>query len=155
MTARPVVVEHAFTVNAPLDRVWAFMRNPALISACIPGVSDVTRRDDGTFNAVVQVTLSLIKARFELLVRIAEEQPPFCLIAEIRGEDGKTGTLLETRNRVDLSAGAGETEVAFRIDAKLTGKLAALGGGSLVKLTSRRMARDFAANVKERIETEG
>ena len=155
MVSQPVVVERTFTVDAPQDRAWAFFRNPASLSACIPGVSDVTALRAGTFRATVEVTISILKARFDTQVCIAEEQPPSCLVVKMSGKDGKTQTLLETRNTVNLVSKDGrQTEVTFRIDAKLTGKLAALGGGMAVKLKSRQIARAFALEVTQKIESE-
>jgi carbon monoxide dehydrogenase subunit G len=156
MMSQPVRVERAFTVNAPRERVWAFLRDPACLSACIPGVSDVKALKDSAFQAIVEVTILTLTARFDLDVRIAEETPPSCMVAEMSGKDEKTGSLLETRNRVELKAMEGDqTEVVFCIDARLSGKLAALGGGMAVKIKSRQMAREFAKEVKCRIESEG
>ncbi len=155
MVTQPVTVERTFTVNVPQDRAWAFLRDPASLSTCIPGVSDVTALEDGAFRATVEVAISILKARFDMHVCIAKEQPPSCLVAEMSGKDEKTQTLLETRNTVTLRAKENsQTEVAFRIEAKLTGKLAALGGGMAVKLKSRQMARAFAKEVKQKIEAE-
>lgn len=155
MTTQPVSVERRFDVDAPRDRVWSFMRDPASFSSCIPGVSDVQALDDGTFRATVEAKVSILTARFPMSVRIVEEDPPMHLVAEMSGTDEKTGTRLETRNEVYLREGdEGTTEVTFGIDAKLSGKLAALGGGMAVKLKSRHMAKAFAQEVKERIETD-
>ena len=148
-------MERTFRVIAPPDRVWGFLRDPASFSSCIPGVSDVEALEDGTFRATVAVTIALLTARFGMGVRIVEERAPYHLVAEMSGDDGQTGTRLETRNTVDLEAVDGETEVAFRIDARLSGKLAALDGGIAVKLKSRRMAREFAEEVKRRVESGG
>ena len=153
MVTQPVVVEGTLTVNVPQDRAWSFLKHPASLSACIPGVSNITARQDGTFQATVEVAISVLKAQFDMQVRIAEEQPLSCLVAEMSGSDAKTGTLLKTRNRVDLTPkNSGQTRIAFRIDAVLSGKLAALGGGMAVKLHSRRMARAFAATLKQNME---
>ncbi len=153
MTTQPVSVERSFDIDAPRDRVWSFMRDPASFSSCIPGVSDVEALDDGTFRATVVAKVSILTACFPMSVRIMEEDPPRHLVAEMSGTDAKTGTHLETRNEVDLREGdGGRTEVAFRIDAKLSGKLAALGGGMAVKLKSRQVAKAFALEVKAKIE---
>jgi carbon monoxide dehydrogenase subunit G len=51
--------------------------------------------------------------------------------------------------KVDVPA---EEAWAFLRNPKLSGKLAALGGGSVIKLTSREMARQFAKRVKQRLK---
>ena len=155
MSGHGVVVERTFEVDSSLDHVWEFLRDPASFSACIPGVSDVEALEDGTFRATVAVTIALLTARFGMSVRIVEERAPYHIVAEMSGEDSRTGTRLETRNTVDLEAVNGGTQVAFQIDARLSGKLAALDGGIAVKLRSRRMAKEFAKEVKRRVESGG
>ena len=61
-------------------------------------------------------------------------------------------SLLVAQNSMGLRSMCSGMEVSFSIDAKLSGKLAALGGGSVIKLTSRKLAREFAKRVKQRLE---
>jgi len=151
--AQDVGVANSFIVQASQNRVWRFLRDPISLSACIPGVSDIKALEDGTFRAIVEVKISLLTARFHMEMQIAKEEPPLYLVAEMRGKDDRTGSLLESSSHVELKeAGADETEVEFRIDARLSGLLSALGGGMAVKLKSRQMAASFAAAAKQRIE---
>ena len=42
-----MIFEDKVTIDAPADRVWAFLLDPNAIAACIPGVENVTRDDRG------------------------------------------------------------------------------------------------------------
>ncbi len=151
--AQDVGVANSFIVQAPQNQVWGFLRDPISLSTCMPGVSDIKALEDGTFRATVEVKISLITARFQMEMQITEEEPPHYLLAEMCGKDDRTGSLLESRSHLELKeAGKGDTEVGFRIDARLSGLLSALGGGMAVKLKSRQMAASFAAAAKQRIE---
>lgn len=152
MKSQPVVVAHDITIDAPLEAAWSFIRNPQLLSRCIPGVSSVTENSDGSFSVLVEITLSLLKARFDLEVQILEEAPPDSIVASIEGAERLTGSNLEARNRMQLNPSDRGTELSFTIDAAISGKLAALGGGSVIKLTSRKMARAFADRVRQQLE---
>ena len=59
-------------MDVPAEEVWAFLRNPETLSQCIPGVSSVAAKSDGSFSVLVEITLSLLTARFDLEVQILE-----------------------------------------------------------------------------------
>ena len=148
MKTQTVFVEQAFVVDLPQSEVWTFLRNPQELGACIPGVTNV----DGSFSFLVEITLLLLTARFELLVKILEEDLPSIMVASLQGSDPKSRSVLLAQNSIGLRETSSGTEVSFSIDASLSGKLAALGGGSVIKLTSRKMARQFAERVKQQLE---
>jgi carbon monoxide dehydrogenase subunit G len=153
MTTQPITIRQKFTVNVPIETVWGFLRDPELFTSCIPGVEQIEAIDERTFRAMVTVKITLVTARFRITVEITEEQPPACLMSMIRGDDEKTKSGLEMMNTLTLTPSInGETEVAYRIDAKLSGKLAALGGGIAVKLKAAQMGREFAQEVKRNLE---
>lgn len=152
MKTQTVFVEQAFVVDLPQSEAWTFLRNPQKLGACIPGVTNVDANADGSFGVLVEITLSLLTARFELLVKILEEDPPSIMVASLQGSDPKSRSVLLAQNSIGLRETSSGTEVSFSIDASLSGKLAALGGGSVIKLTSRKMARQFAERVKQQLE---
>ncbi|MBI4532033.1 MAG: SRPBCC family protein [Candidatus Latescibacteria bacterium] len=157
MITQPIKIAQTFTVHPPLETVWGFLRDPESFASCIPGVERVEAIDERTFKATVTVKIMLVTARFRIVVRITEEQPPLSLVSTIDGDDEKTRSGLEMTNTLTLrsfvSGGTHEgTEVAYQIDARLSGKLAALGGGIAVKLKASQMGREFAQEVRRRVE---
>jgi carbon monoxide dehydrogenase subunit G len=155
MPEQPIKVHHQFTVPAPLESVWAFLRDVNSFASCIPDVQRVQAMDERTFSAVVKVQILTMKAQFQVTATIVEETPPTHLVSELRGEDAERGGTISLRNVLDLrSLPTGETEVSYVVDGKLSGKLAALGGGMAVKLKSMQMGKEFAAEVKRRIASQ-
>jgi carbon monoxide dehydrogenase subunit G len=157
MIIQPIKIAQTFTVHAPLETVWGFLRNPESFASCIPGVERVEAIDERTFRAMVTVKITLVTARFRIVVMIKEEHPPHSLVSTIEGDDEKTRSGLAMTNTLTLASSpdretSGATEVAYQIDAKLSGTLAALGGGMAVKLKALQMGREFAQNVKLSVE---
>ncbi len=154
MPEQPIKVHQQFTVPAPIEAVWSFLRDVNSFASCIPDVQLVQAIDERTFNAVVKVQILTMKAQFQISATIVEETPPVHLVSELRGEDAEHGGTISMRNVLDLrSLPTGETEVSYVVDGKLSGKLAALGGGMAVKLKSMQMGKEFAAAVRRRINS--
>ena len=152
MPEQPIKVQQQFTVPAPIEAVWAFLRDVNAFASCIPDVQLVQAMDERTFSAVVKVQILTMKVQFQISATIVEETPPTHLVSELRGEDAERGGTIAMRNVLDLrSLPSGETEVSYVVDGKLSGKLATLGGGMAVKLKSMQMGKAFAAEVKRRL----
>ncbi len=152
MPEQAIKVQQQFTVPAPIGKVWAFLRDVNSFASCIPDVTEIKAIDDRTFSAVVSVRILTMKAQFNVTATIVEETPPIHLVSQLRGEDPERGGTIAMSNVVDLrSLPSGETEVSYVVDGKLTGKLAALGGGLAVKLKSMQMGKEFAAEVRRRV----
>jgi carbon monoxide dehydrogenase subunit G len=152
--SRPSIrISRSFELDQPLEEVWSFLRDPDKLASCIPGVEEVEALDERTFRAVMGVSLAQFRPRFTVRLVITEETPPHHLAAQMAGDDSSLASGLEITNTVDLRALEGSrTEVAYAIEGRLKGKLAALGGGIAVKLKARQMAREFAETVRRHIE---
>ncbi|MCS6862513.1 MAG: SRPBCC domain-containing protein [Abditibacteriales bacterium] len=152
MPEQPIKVQQQFTVPAPIESVWSFLRDVNSFASCIPDVQQVEAVDERTFNAVVKVHILTMKAEFQVTATIVEETPPTHLVSELRGADAEHGGTIALRNVLDLrSLPGGETEVSYVVDGTLSGTLAALGGGMAVKLKAMQMGKAFAAEVRRRV----
>jgi carbon monoxide dehydrogenase subunit G len=47
-----MIFEDSFTVKAPIDRVWAFLRDPQRVAQCIPGTEKIEIIDDTHYHVV-------------------------------------------------------------------------------------------------------
>ena len=56
--------EGTFEVDAPRDRVWAFIIDPQQVGQCGPGVESIEVIDDRHFKASAKVGIGFISARF-------------------------------------------------------------------------------------------
>lgn len=74
----------SYTFDAPSERVWALLVDPAVISSCIPGCSSFEPTGDNRYRARLTVALAAITGAYEGAVTVAEQVPPssYRLVAE-------------------------------------------------------------------------
>lgn len=147
-----MLIEESFTVKEDIQQVWAFLRDVRRSSACIPGCDGVEITDDRTFHVTVKAKVSYIPVTFRVRMVLEEESPPYRLVSSSKGEEeGKAGYLSQ-KNTLELKAlPTGETEVFYRSEVSISGRLATFGQ-RVIRAKARELAEEFAANVKARLE---
>jgi carbon monoxide dehydrogenase subunit G len=148
-----MIFEDRFTVNAPVQAVWAFVRDPERVGACVPGMERIEVRDDTHYHVVAGARVSFLSVSFAMDVTVTEIDEPRRLVSIGEGMDARI------KERVKLSAaltleplGEAATDVTYHIDLTVFGKLAALGLG-VIKGKARQMATDFAGCIRARLES--
>ena len=58
--------EGTVQINAPRDKVWAFLIDPSQVGSCGPGVESIEVIDDTHFKAAAKVGVGFISARFNV-----------------------------------------------------------------------------------------
>ena len=143
--------EQVFSVNAPIDRVWDFLLDFERLAPCIPGCEKIERIDDTSFFITAAARVGIVEARFRMRVTMTEQRPPHHLSSVAKGEDPMLGSSVDMRNQLDLAAlGPSETEVRYRSEVSVLGRLGSLGF-SIMKEKVRRQGEEFAANVRRQL----
>ena len=80
----------SFTFDAPPDRVWALLMDPAIISSCIPGCDSFEPSGDQTYKVRLTVAMAAITGTYDGTVTLADQVAPasYRLIAEGKGRAG-------------------------------------------------------------------
>ena len=80
----------SYTFNAPPDRVWALLMDPAVIASCIPGCEKFEADGEGRYNVTLTVGLAAITGNYKGTVAIADMVPhtSYRLIVEGQGRPG-------------------------------------------------------------------
>jgi carbon monoxide dehydrogenase subunit G len=147
-----VIFEDRFTIHAPVEKVWAFLRDPQRVGQCIPGTERVDVVDDTHYHVVAGARVSFLSVSFAMNVAVTEIEEPRRLVSIAEGMDPRLKERVKLSSTLILEPrGAAETDVSYRIDLTIFGKLAALGFG-VIKGKTRQMAADFAASIKTRLE---
>lgn len=119
-------LEGTKVIPAPRARVWELLNDPEVLKSCIPGCTELTGTPETGFEATVVQKVGPVKATFKgavtLLNVVAGES------YTISGE-GKGGVAGFAKGAADvrLSDVEGGTELAYKVDAQVGGKLAQLG----------------------------
>ncbi len=78
--------EAKFSVSAPPDEVWTFIRDFQSLCTCIPGVERITLLDDRTAELTVREKVGIVPLIVTLTAQIDSEDPPRRLHATARAE---------------------------------------------------------------------
>jgi carbon monoxide dehydrogenase subunit G len=150
-----MIFEDRFTVRAPIERVWAFLRDAERVARCIPGVERIEVLDDRRYQVVAGASVSFLSLSFALDVTVTEIDEPRRLVSVAKGQDARLKERVNLTAELRLeAAGPAETVLVYRIDLGVAGKLASLGLG-VIKGKARQMATAFAENVRARLEAAG
>ena len=74
--------EGTVQINAPRDRVWAFVIDPNQVGQCGPGVESIEVIDDSHFKATAKVGVGFISARFIVNMEFVDLEAPDAAGAE-------------------------------------------------------------------------
>ncbi len=125
----------------PLQRVWEALNDPEILRASIPGCQSLVKEAEDRFSATVQVKVGPIDARFKGGVSLADLDPPHGYTLILDGNGGIAGSAKGSA-KVRLSEEAGNTRVAWDIDAQVGGRMAQLGG-PIIDATAKQLAGKF------------
>jgi hypothetical protein len=129
-----MTLDGSFTIPAPRHEVWNSIRNPAVVAPCVPGCTGVEAISPTSYRAKIAVTLGPISTAFDLVVEIADEQPPEQVSIRTRGVEGSRASLLNAVSVVKLAErDAALTEVSYTSDISITGRLGKFGLGMMRK----------------------
>ena len=79
-----------YAFDAPADRVWEGLMDPATIASCLPGCQRFEPLGDDRYKVVLTAGVAAITGTFEGTVAIADKQPAksYRLIVEGKGRPG-------------------------------------------------------------------
>jgi uncharacterized protein len=142
--------EHEFSIDAPADRVWAFLMDVPQMAACIPGASGVTQIDETTYDATVTAKIGPISAKFGCRITVLNlDETSRTGSVEVAGKDTKLGGGVKAKMEMSL-AGDNPTTVTIRSDVDIMGKIGQYGHGMIAKRADAMLA-DFASCAREKL----
>ena len=109
--------EAKFTVNAPPEQLWKFIRNFESLCTCIPGIERINVLDDRTADVTVKEKVGVVPLIVTLRAEIDSEEPPRRLHATAKGEH------VTMAIDVALQATGAGTELVSLFDVKGEGPL--------------------------------
>lgn len=128
-------------IAAPRQRVWEALNDPEILKQCIPGCQSLEKEGDDRFNAVAEVKIGPIGARFKGTVQLSDLDPPNGYTITGQGSGGVAGSA-KGGAKVRLSDDGGGTLVSYDVDAEVGGRMAQLGG-PIIDATAKNLATKF------------
>jgi carbon monoxide dehydrogenase subunit G len=147
-----MIIEESFTIDSPLQSVWDFFLNVEQIARCMPG-AEVKQTDPNTYEGELRVKVGPIGASFGGTVTITNQAPPNSVTANAKAKDKMTGSMVQSEFTSNFkSIGPSQTEVSYKIDVVIRGKMGTFGQ-TVIQDTAKRLSAEFLACVKGQIET--
>ena len=139
-------------IAAGRDQVWAALNDPEVLKASIPGCEEIDRVSDTELTAKVVQKVGPVKATFHGEVELSDIVVGESYRISGRGKGGAAGGATGGAN-VRLEDDEGGTRLHYEVEAKVTGKIAQLGG-RLIDGFAKKMADEFFDRFKAAVEGE-
>jgi len=126
-------VSGSYTFNAPRERVWALLMDPAVLSSCVPGCDRFEPDGEDRYKVTMTVGLAAITGTYEGTVVLTDriEHTSYRLMVEGQGRPGfvkGTSTIVlrpdEARTIVDVTATVQTGGPIARVGQRLIGGVA-------------------------------
>jgi carbon monoxide dehydrogenase subunit G len=132
----------SYTFNAPPDRVWALLMDPAVIASCIPGCEKLEPVGDDRYRASLIVALAAITGSYEGTVQITDKVPHAAYRLTVEGQ-GKPG-FVKGNAAIALRPDGPTTVVDVNGKVETGGPIARLGQRLIGNVSKMMQDRFFA-----------
>lgn len=146
-------IAERFEVQAPVERVWQYLIDPASVVQCLPGAELLESHEDRTFVGQIKVKVGPLSMSYKgkgSFTEVNDETHTVRMVGEAR-EVGGSGSTKVTMVSVVTALDGGGSQVSVDADISLVGRIVQFGRG-MIEEVSRQMFRQFATCVKSRLE---
>ena len=135
-------ISGSYSFNAPPDRVWALLMDPAVLSSCIPGCEKFEPDGDDRYTVTLTVGLAAITGTYTGTVVLTDmiPQTSYRLVVEGQGRPG----FVKGTTAVTLQAEGATTRVDVSAEVHTGGAIARVGQRLIGGVAKMMMDRFFA-----------
>lgn len=136
-------------LHAPVDRVWAALRDPAVLVATIPGCERLVATGPDSYDMTVTAGVASIKGSYAGTVSLTDLPEPHTFLMRASGA-GAPGTVsADVRVSLTEAGDAGEgTRLCYDADAAIGGVIGGVGQRMLIGV-AKKMAGEFFSRVDD------
>ncbi|TCP55067.1 carbon monoxide dehydrogenase subunit G [Tamaricihabitans halophyticus] len=132
-----MILEHQFSVPAPLDEVWKAVLDPERVAPCMPGAT-LTEVEGDSFRGSVKVKLGPISLTYKGSGEFKEKnEQAKRVVIEASGKDARGGGTASATVTVTLTASGDKTDGAVHTDLNITGRPAQFGRGMISEVAGK------------------
>jgi hypothetical protein len=148
-----IEIKETFEVQAPIEKVWRFLLDPAQVVTCMPGAALDEIVDARTFHGTVKVKVGAITTSYKGKVQLVEvDESSYRLQMVAEGRETGGGTAKGTMESTLRTLPGGKTEVVGSANVDLTGRIMQVGRG-MIQGVSHQLFLQFVARTKDRLES--
>jgi len=129
-------------INAPREKVWAFVIDPQQVGWCGPGVESIEEIDETHYRARAKVGIGVISARFNVNLELVETAEPDRAVIKASGQ--APGSAVDATGSMDLSGPPeGPTTMSWSADVAISGTIASVGARLIEGTANKMIAKTF------------
>jgi len=137
-----VLIENAFDVNAPPDRVYSFLLDVNQVVACVPGAELVDQVDPRTFKGKVKIKVGPVTIAYDGQARIADRDNAMrTAVLEAEGRETTAPGSARSRSTMAVEANGSGSTVRISTEFSVAGRAATFGRGLTKAKPPRRYLR--------------
>ncbi len=149
-----MLIENAFDVKAPPDRVYNFLLDVNKVVACVPGAELAEQVDPQTFKGKVKIKVGPVTVAYDGLARIAErDDVKRTAILEADGRETTAPGSAHSRSAMAVEPNGSGSTVRISTEFSVAGRTAQFGRG-LMEDVSKRIVAQMADGIREQLEAE-
>jgi uncharacterized protein len=145
--------EGTVSINAPIEKVYAFLTDPNQVSQCAPGLQSMQIViPDKQFKVIASVGFGTVKVTFDVDVEWQELQPPTYAKMKAHGKAPGSGADVVSEMQLSNNPENTVTELKWSADVAIVGSIASLASRLIGGMT-KKLSGAFFDCVKSKIET--
>lgn len=135
---------------APAD-VWRVVLDIEQFAECMPGVQNVVKMDDRTFEGGMSAKVGPVSGDFAFRAEIVEAEEPVRLAARVEGEDSLTKSAMTAAIEMTLGEADGGCELAYVAEVNIKGRLGIVGD-MILRPTGMQVIDEFFNRLRAKVE---
>jgi len=149
-----IEIEEKFQVEAPIERVWEFVMDPARVASCMPGAKLEEVVDERTFEGSIRIKVGAIMASYKGRVEMTEvDEISYSVVMSAEGTETGGGTAKGTMTSLLRAVDGGKTELVATASVDLTGRIMQVGRG-MIQGVSHQLFKQFVSKATKQLEAE-
>lgn len=137
--------------RAPRADVWRVALDVEQFAECMPGVRDVVKIDDRTFEGGMSAKVGPVSGDFSFRAEIVEAEEPVRLAARVEGQDSLTKSEMTASIEMTLAESDGGCELAYASEVTIKGRLGIVGD-MILRATGMQVIEEFFNRLRAKVE---
>jgi carbon monoxide dehydrogenase subunit G len=143
-----VKVSGTHLLNAPRDRVWQCLNDPAFLKECLPGCESMEATGPDQYQVALTIGIAVVKGKYTGSVTLSEKEPPQRFKMQVEGKG--TGGFMQGTGLLEMSEEPPGTKVAYQGDVQVGGPIASVGQ-RLLEGAAKMMVGQFFSTVNKQL----
>jgi carbon monoxide dehydrogenase subunit G len=143
-------IEGTQRIDAPRDRIFAALIDPAILQKCIPGCEQMEKTGDNQYSAKLTAGVGPVKGVFTATVSLQDIVTPehYKLVVEGKGQPG----FVKGSGELTLKDEGSATEIRYTGDVNVGGLIASVGQ-RMIQATANLLAARFFKSLEAETAT--